>query len=283
MNGAEEKRLSRLVFLGTGTSQGVPIIGCHCAVCDSSDARDRRLRTSVALEGLTTRVVIDTGPDFRTQMLREGFTRLDAIVYTHEHKDHLAGMDDVRPFNYLQNKAMTLHASSRVETALRRDFHYAFEEHRHGGVPNVNIAPVTDEQPFKTGELTWMPIPVTHGKLPIHGFKVDNLAYITDASAISERAMSLLQDLEVLVLNALRPQPHYSHFSLSEALDVAQTLNANRTYLTHLSHLMGPHLEVGQALPEGVRLAHDGLVLERLETGVWQEKLSDWAQNANVL
>ncbi|MEC8663223.1 MAG: MBL fold metallo-hydrolase [Bacteroidota bacterium] len=283
MNGAEEKRLSRLVFLGTGTSQGVPIIGCHCAVCDSSDARDRRLRTSVALEGLTTRVVIDTGPDFRTQMLREGFTRLDAIVYTHEHKDHLAGMDDVRPFNYLQNKAMTLHASSRVETALRRDFHYAFEEHRHGGVPNVNIAPVTDEQPFKTGELTWMPIPVTHGKLPIHGFRVDNLAYITDASAISERAMSLLQDLEVLVLNALRPQPHYSHFSLSEALDVAQTLNANRTYLTHLSHLMGPHLEVGQALPEGVRLAHDGLVLERLETGVWQEKLSDWAQNANVL
>ena len=282
MNGAEEKRLSRLVFLGTGTSQGVPIIGCDCAVCDSSDARDRRLRTSVALEGLTTRVVIDTGPDFRTQMLREGFTRLDAIVYTHEHKDHLAGMDDVRPFNYLQNKAMTLHASSRVETALRRDFHYAFEEHRHGGVPNVNIAPVEDEQPFKIGELTWMPIPVTHGKLPIHGFRVDNLAYITDASAISERAMSLLQDLEVLVLNALRPQPHYSHFSLSEALDVAQTLNANRTYLTHLSHLMGPHLEVGQALPEGVRLAHDGLVLERLETGVWQEKLSDWAQNANA-
>ena len=282
MNGAEEKRLSRLVFLGTGTSQGVPIIGCDCAVCDSSDARDRRLRTSVALEGLTTRVVIDTGPDFRTQMLREGFTRLDAIVYTHEHKDHLAGMDDVRPFNYLQNKAMTLHASSRVETALRRDFHYAFEEHRHGGVPNVNIAPVADEQPFTTGELTWMPIPVTHGKLPIHGFRVDNLAYITDASAISERAMSLLQDLEVLVLNALRPQPHYSHFSLSEALDVAQTLNANRTYLTHLSHLMGPHLEVGQALPEGVRLAHDGLVLERLETGVWQEKLSDWAQNANA-
>lgn len=282
MNGAEEKRLSRLVFLGTGTSQGVPIIGCDCAVCSSSDPRDRRLRTSVALEGAKTRVVIDTGPDFRTQMLREGFTRLDAIVYTHEHKDHLAGMDDVRPFNYLQNKAMTLHASSRVETALRRDFHYAFEEHRHGGVPNVNIVPVADEQPFKTGELTWMPIPVTHGKLPIHGFRVDNLAYITDASAISERAISLLQDLEVLVLNALRPQPHYSHFSLSEALDVAQTLNANRTYLTHLSHLMGPHLEIGQALPEGVRLAHDGLVLERLETGVWQEKLSDWAQNANA-
>lgn len=282
MNGAEEKRLSRLVFLGTGTSQGVPIIGCDCAVCASSDARDQRLRTSVALESHKTRVVIDTGPDFRMQMLREGITRLDAVVYTHEHKDHLAGMDDVRPFNYLQNKAMTLHASSRVESALRRDFHYAFEEHRHGGVPNVDIVPVVDEQPFTTGEMTWMPIPVTHGELPIHGFRVDNLAYITDASAISERSMSLLQGLEVLVLNALRPEPHYSHFSLPEALEVAQTVNANRTYLTHLSHLMGPHLEVDQALPEGVRLAHDGLVLERLETGAWQEKRSEWARNANA-
>ena len=283
MNGAEEKRLSRLVFLGTGTSQGVPIIGCDCAVCVSSEAKDRRLRTSVALEGPSTRVVIDTGPDFRTQMLREGFTRLDAVVYTHEHKDHLAGMDDVRPFNYLQKKAMTLHASSRVETALRRDFHYAFEGHRHGGVPNVDIAPVVDEQPFTTGELSWMPIPVTHGKLPIHGFRVDDLAYITDASAISESSMLLLQGLEVLVLNALRPQPHYSHFSLSEALEVAQTVNAKQTYLTHLSHLMGPHLEVGQALPEGVRLAHDGLVLERLANGVWQEKMSDWTRNACAL
>ena len=260
----------------------MPIIGCECAVCVSSDSRDQRLRTSVALEGPTTRVVIDTGPDFRTQMLREGFTRLDAVVYTHEHKDHLAGMDDVRPFNYLQNNAMTLHASSRVETALRRDFHYAFEEHRHGGVPNVDIAPVVDEQPFTAGKLTWMPIPVTHGKLPIHGFRVDNLAYITDASAISERAMSLLQDLEVLVINALRPQPHYSHFSLSEALEVAQIVNAKKTYLTHLSHLMGSHLEVDQALPEGVRLAHDGLVLERQASGAWQEKMSDWVRNANA-
>ena len=282
MNGAEEKRLSRLVFLGTGTSQGVPIIGCDCEVCASSDARDQRLRTSVVLEGPKTRVVIDTGPDFRTQMLREGFTRLDAVVYTHEHKDHLAGMDDVRPFNYLQNGAMTLHASSRVETALRRDFHYAFEEHRQGGVPNVAIAPVVNETPFVAGGMTWTPIPVMHGKLSIHGYRVDNVAYITDANAISEHSMSLLQGLEVLVLNALRPQPHCSHFSLSEALEVAQTVNANRTYLTHLSHLMGPHLEVGQVLPEGVRLAHDGLVLERLETGTWQEKLSDWAQHANV-
>lgn len=280
MNGAEVKRLSRLVFLGTGTSQGVPIIGCDCLVCASSDVRDRRLRTSVALEGSNTRVVIDTGPDFRTQMLREGFTRLDAIVYTHEHKDHLAGMDDIRPFNYLQDKAMTLHASSRVETALRRDFHYAFEEHRHGGVPNVDIEPVVDEQPFMAGDLTWIPVPVMHGKLPIHGFRIDNVAYITDASVISEHSMSLLQGLEVLVLNALRPQPHYSHFSLSEALEVAQTLNANRTYLTHLSHLMGPHLEVGKALPEGVHLAHDGLVLERSDSGEWNERISNWVHNA---
>lgn len=279
MNGAEEKRLSRMVFLGTGTSQGVPIIGCDCAVCQSSDHRDLRFRTSVALEGPNSRVVIDTGPDFRMQMLREGFRQLDAIVYTHEHKDHLAGMDDVRPFNYMQNTAMTLRASSRVEEALRRDFHYAFEEHRHGGVPNVNIAPIRDETPFVAGGMTWMPIPVMHGELPIHGFRVDDVAYITDASAISERSISLLDGLEVLVLNALRPQSHYSHFSLPEALEVAQAVNANRTYFTHLSHLMGTHSDVDQALPEGVRLAYDGLVLEKTESGEWKEQVSDWVRN----
>lgn len=276
MNGAEEKRLSRMVFLGTGTSQGVPIIGCACSVCSSSDHRDQRLRTSVALEGANARVVIDTGPDFRLQMLREGFTSLDAVVYTHEHKDHLAGMDDVRPFNHLQNKAMALRASSRVEVALRRDFHYAFEERRHGGVPNVVIHPVRDGQPFEEGHMTWTPIPVTHGELPIHGFRVDNVAYITDASAISEDSMTLLEGLEVLVLNALRPNPHYSHFSLPEALEVAQKVNADQTYFTHLSHLMGTHDEVEGKLPAGVHLAHDGLVLTRTSSGTWQAGMSDW-------
>ena len=152
MNGAEVKRLSRLVFLGTGTSQGVPIIGCDCRVCTSSDPRDRRLRTSVLLESEESRVCIDTGPDFRTQMLREGIVSLDAVVYTHEHKDHLAGMDDIRPFNYLQKQTLTLHASEAVEGALRRDFHYAFDEHKHGGVPDVRVSRITDDDEFEAEE-----------------------------------------------------------------------------------------------------------------------------------
>ncbi len=275
MNGAEVKRLSRLVFLGTGTSQGVPIIGCDCEVCTSSDPRDQRLRTSVALESPSSRVVIDTGPDFRAQMLREGVCHLDAVVYTHEHKDHLAGMDDVRPFNYLQKRAMTLHASDRVEEALRRDFHYAFDEFKHGGVPDVHVSRIEDHQPFEAGGMHWHPLLIMHGKLPIHGFRVDNVAYITDASHISDETLAQLQGLEVLVLNALRPQPHYSHFSLPEALEVAQRIGAKRTYFTHLSHLMGRHVQAEASLPAGIRLAHDGLTLVR-EADVWTEVSSPW-------
>lgn len=277
MNGAEVRRLSRLVFLGTGTSQGVPIIGCSCAVCSSTDRRDHRLRTSVAMEGKGTRVVVDTGPDFRAQMLREGVTSLDGVVYTHEHKDHLAGMDDVRPFNYLQKRAMTLHASESVEVALRRDFHYAFDENKHGGVPDVHIARVHDFERFELGGLEWEPLPIFHGSLAIHGYRVEDLAYITDANAIPERSLERLQGLEVLVLNALRPEPHYSHFSLPEALEVAALVGAKHTYLTHISHLMGRHEEVENNLPDGVSLAYDGLVLERTAEG-WCERQSPWVQ-----
>ncbi len=275
MNGAAVKRLSRLVFLGTGTSQGVPIIGCDCEVCVSQDVRDERLRTSVAMESDASRVVIDTGPDFRTQMLREGFCSLDAIVYTHEHKDHLAGMDDVRPFNYLQKRTMPLHASERVEEALRRDFHYAFDDAKHGGVPDVHIVRLHDRAPFQAGQMTWHPLPIMHGTLPIHGFRVDDVAYLTDASAIGEATKHALQGLEILVLNALRPQPHYSHFSLPEALEVAAEVGAKRTYLTHVSHLMGRHAVVNEQLPKSVRLAHDGLTLVRQEAG-WKEVPSGW-------
>lgn len=275
MNGAAVKRLSRLVFLGTGTSQGVPIIGCDCEVCVSQDVRDERLRTSVAMESDASRVVIDTGPDFRTQMLREGFRSLDAIVYTHEHKDHLAGMDDVRPFNYLQKRTMPLHASERVEEALRRDFHYAFDDAKHGGVPDVHIVRLHDRAPFQAGQMTWHPLPIMHGTLPIHGFRVDDVAYLTDASAIGEATKHALQGLEILVLNALRPQPHYSHFSLPEALEVAAEVGAKRTYLTHVSHLMGRHAVVNEQLPKSVRLAHDGLTLVRQEAG-WKEVPSGW-------
>ena len=275
MNGAEVKRLSRLVFLGTGTSQGVPIIGCHCEVCASMDSKDERLRASVVLESESSRVVIDTGPDFRIQMLREGFESLDAIVYTHEHKDHLAGMDDIRPFNYLQKQAMTVHASNRVEKALRRDFHYAFEKLKHGGVPDVHVSRIQDGESFMAGQMSWYPLSVMHGQLPIHGFRVDNVAYVTDASAISEKTRNEMHGLEVLVLNALRPRNHYSHFSLSEALDVAEAVGAKITYLTHISHLMGIHSIVEQDLPQGVRLAYDGLSLAR-KGGEWREQHASW-------
>ncbi|MEC8402028.1 MAG: MBL fold metallo-hydrolase [Bacteroidota bacterium] len=278
MNGAEEKSLSRLVFLGTGTSQGVPIIGCDCPVCTSSDPRDRRLRTSVLLESEESRVCIDTGPDFRTQMLREGIVSLDAVVYTHEHKDHLAGMDDIRPFNYLQKQTLTLHASEAVEGALRRDFHYAFDGHKHGGVPDVRVSRITDDDEFEAGGMGWTPLPVMHGSLPIHGFRVDDVAYITDANAIEAATLSKMEGVEVLVLNALRPTPHYSHFSLSEALDVAEQVGAKRTYLTHVSHLMGAHEGVEQALPDGVHLAYDGLVLEKKDSG-WHASDSKWRSN----
>ena len=275
MNGAEEKSLTRLVFLGTGTSQGVPIIGCHCGVCRSANPRDHRLRSSVALEGKGTRVVVDTGPDFRTQMLREQFESLDAVVYTHEHKDHLAGMDDVRPFNYIQKSAMTLHASADVETALHRDFHYAFAENKHGGVPDVLVKKVADYESFVAGGMTWEPLPVMHGKLPIHGYRIEDIAYITDANAIPDETLARMEGLSVLILNALRPTPHYSHFSLPEALEVAKRIGAQKTYLTHLSHLMGCHDDVSVSLPSGVHLAFDGLALERGDSG-WEERCSPW-------
>ncbi len=271
----EVESLNRLVFLGTGTSQGVPVIGCPCEVCRSNDARDQRLRTSVMMESASTRLVVDTGPDFRMQMLREGVTKLDGVVYTHEHKDHLAGMDDVRPFNYMQKATLPLHASARVEQALRRDFHYAFEERRHGGVPNVEILPIEDHGTVQVGRLVLSAVPVIHGKLPIHGFVAGDLAYITDASALPASTLSQLQGVEVLILNALRPEPHYSHFNLDQALEVAAQVGAKQTWFTHISHLMGTHETRDATLPAGVGLAYDGLVLTR-EGVNWVTSMSAW-------
>ena len=278
MNGSQAGRLSKVVFLGTGTSQGVPVIGCSCEVCLSEDPRNKRLRSSVMFESSTGRAVIDTGPDFRTQMLRERVSRLDAVVYTHEHKDHLAGMDDIRPFNYLQKCAMNIHASPQVEEALRRDFHYAFAPDRHGGVPDIEVIPIVDGQVFRAATLDWMPLPVMHGMLPIHGFRVDNVAYITDASDIPESTMERLQGLEILVLNALRRADHCSHFSLDQAVQAAREIGAVKTVFTHVSHLMGPLTEAEKELPENMHFAFDGLTLSRSESGVWKEGTSAWVQ-----
>jgi phosphoribosyl 1,2-cyclic phosphate phosphodiesterase len=247
-------------FLGTGTSQGVPLIGCTCSVCQSNDARDRRLRCSVLVRHPSAHFVIDSGPDFRQQMLRAGVNRLDALLFTHGHKDHIAGTDDVRAFNYLQKKPMPIYADARVQAALRREFYYAFEDQRYPGIPELHLVDV-DEEPFDLLGVPVIPLPVMHLHLPVLGFRIGPFAYITDANAIPDSTVERLRGVEVLVLNALRKTPHPSHFTLDQALEQVQRIGAERTYLTHLSHQMGLHAEVSSTLPAGVELAYDGLVL----------------------
>ena len=247
-----------LTFLGTGTSQGVPVIGCGCRVCSSTNPRDARLRTSVMLGLGEQRFVIDTGPDFRQQMLRERVQRLDGIVYTHEHKDHVAGMDDVRAFNYIQGKDVRLFATDRVEEALRREFHYAFDGDPYPGVPRVSLHRI-DLRPFRLGGATWWPLPLRHYALPVLGFRVGGLGYVTDANYLEEEAWERLEGVDTLVINALRRAPHPSHFTLDEALEVVERVGPRQAYLIHLSHQMGLHADLSAELPAGVACAYDGL------------------------
>ena len=245
-------------FLGTGTSQGVPIIGCDCEVCQSENPRDQRLRSSLLVKAGGATVVIDTGPDFRQQCLRAGVQTLDAVVFTHEHKDHVAGLDDIRPFNFRSRKDMPVYATERVQVALHREFRYIFEAD-YPGVPRVLLHRIA-EGPFVIGDATWWPLPVMHHRLPVLGFRIGGLAYITDANQLSELALKRLEGVDVLVLNALRRESHLSHFTLEEALEWAFQIGARQTYFTHISHQLGFHESVNAELPEGVALAHDGLV-----------------------
>lgn len=247
-----------VTFLGTGTSMGVPVIACDCDVCKSVDPRDDRLRSSILIETESTTVCIDSGPDFRNQMLRHNVKKLDALVYTHEHKDHTAGMDDVRAYNFILRKSMTLYTSDRVEAALRSDFHYAFADTKYPGVPNISFVRI-EEDTFTVGDIEFLPLPVMHHKLPVLGFRVGDFAYITDANHIPKETWSKLSGVKVLVLNALRKTDHLSHFTLSQAIDIARELDTEKTYLTHISHQMGKHADVIQDLPNGVEIAHDGL------------------------
>ncbi len=251
----------KITFLGTGTSQGVPIIACECAICQSSNLKDKRLRSSVLIETEHTNVVIDTGPDFRQQMLRNKVKKLDAILFTHGHKDHTAGFDDIRGFNFIQQKAMDVYADKLVEVTLKRDFFYAFGEFRYPGVPELNLN-IFDNQSFKVNDLDVMPIQVMHYKLPVFGFRIGNFTYITDANFIAEEEKEKIKGSKVLVLNALRKSEHISHFSLDQAIELAQELGVEQTYFTHLSHQMGFHKEVDAILPKGINLAYDGLMLE---------------------
>jgi phosphoribosyl 1,2-cyclic phosphate phosphodiesterase len=251
----------KVTFLGTGTSQGVPIIACKCAVCTSSDSKDKRLRSSVLIETEQTNIVIDTGPDFRQQMLREDVTRLDAVIFTHGHKDHTAGFDDIRGFNWMQQRPMEVFADMRVEEVLHRDFYYAFEKNAYPGVPKLNLHRISN-RPFMVDGVEVQPIEVRHYKLPVFGFRIGDFTYITDANFISETEKEKIKGSKVLVLNALRKKDHISHFTLQQAIDLARELEVEQAYFTHISHQMGFHQEVNAELPEGMFLAYDGLKVE---------------------
>ena len=250
-----------ITFLGTGTSQGVPIIGCQCPVCTSLDFRDKRLRTSVHLEIAGKSIIIDSGPDFRQQVLRNRIMTLDALVFTHQHKDHVAGMDDVRGFNFKQQKAMPIYARAEVIKQLEREFAYVFAKDKYPGVPQVEVHVINNE-PFDVLGTVWTPIEVMHYKMPVFGYRIGNFTYITDAKYISDQEKEKIKGTEILVLNALQPQEHISHLTLQEALTLAEELQPRMTYLTHLSHRMGLHQEVSQQLPNSVVLAYDGLTIK---------------------
>ena len=247
-----------VTFLGTGTSQGVPVIGCDCDVCRSLDFRDKRLRVSIHLQINNKSIIVDSGPDFRQQVLRERIKRLDALLYTHEHKDHTSGMDDIRAFNFMQHIDMPLYAEQRVINQIKQEFSYIFSGHNYPGIPRVDLYPISEE-PFEVEGVAVTPIRVMHYKLPVLGFRFGNFTYITDANYISEAEKEKISGSDVIVLNALRKEPHISHYSLSEAIALLSELKPKKAYLTHISHLLGLHREVEKEIPDFISLAYDGL------------------------
>ncbi len=249
----------KITFLGTGTSQGVPIINCDCQVCSSLDFRDKRLRCSVHIETEDTHIIIDTGPDFRQQVLRERIPDLDAVLLTHEHKDHIAGLDDIRGYNFSLNKSIDVFGRDQVIERLKIEFPYAFEGN-YVGKPKINTHTLNGK-PFHIGNTKVIPIDGLHGEMPCFGFRINDFTYITDMNQLPETEWPKIAGSKILVLNALHHQPHYSHFTLKEALELAKNLGIKETYFTHMSHHMGLHSSVNAGLPMGVNLAYDGLKL----------------------
>ncbi len=251
----------KATFLGTGTSIGVPVITCDCPVCISPDPHDKRLRTSVMIEvnGLT--FVIDCGPDFRLQMLREKVTNLDAVIFTHEHRDHIAGLDDIRAFNYVLNKKIDIYGTPAVMEAIKTEFPYIFSGSRYFGAPQLTIHNI-DDKPFRINDIEFIPIQVLHEQLPVTGFRIGDFTYITDASYISHEEREKIRGSRVIVLNALRNSKHVSHFSVGEAVELLVDLAPEAGFLTHLSHFVGLHDEVNSRLPDFIKLAYDGLTIE---------------------
>ncbi|WP_439505406.1 MBL fold metallo-hydrolase [Sediminibacterium sp.] len=247
-------------FLGTGTSTGIPMIGCSCPVCVSLNTKDQRLRTSILVESASTRIVIDTTPDFRYQMLRSKTTRLNAVLFTHSHKDHIAGLDDIRAFNFFSGAAMDIYANASTEEAIRRDFYYAFSDTRYPGTPELQMHSIGEEN-FFVGDIEIQPIKVMHHRMPVLGFRMGNFTYITDANYIEATELDKIKGSSVLVLNALRKEKHLSHFTLQEALDIAAIAEVPEVYFTHISHQLGLHDTISAELPAHVKLAYDGLVV----------------------
>lgn len=252
----------KITFLGTGTSQGVPVIGCDCEVCASVDFQDKRLRSSIHVEWQGTSIVVDTGPDFRQQMLANRIKRLDAVLFTHEHKDHTAGLDDIRSFNFLQQMAIPIYARQPVIDQLKQEYAYIFSDSKYPGIPQVALHSIVNK-PFEIIGLPIIPIEVRHHQMPVFGFRFGDFTYITDANDIDNQEMEKIRGSKVLVVNALQRTHHISHFTLQEALDLIAELKPEQAYLTHISHKLGRHRDVKKELPENVHLAWDGLVIEQ--------------------
>jgi phosphoribosyl 1,2-cyclic phosphate phosphodiesterase len=249
-----------ITFLGTGTSSGVPMIGCDCPVCTSADPRDNRLRSSILVRSATTTLVVDSTPDFRYQMLRAGVKQLDGIIFTHPHKDHIAGLDDVRAYNFFSQKPMNIYANEMTQMNIIREFPYAFAETRYPGVPEIIINSI-DQEAFMVGDIEVVPITVWHMRMPVLGFRFGNFTYITDANAIDPAEQEKIKGSTHMVLNALRHEKHVSHFTLSEAIAMVQQLGVPNAWFTHISHQLGRHADIEPQLPPGMLLAYDGLTL----------------------
>jgi len=251
----------KITFLGTGTSQGVPVIACPCKVCNSADARDKRLRSSIMIEDKGKVIVIDSGPDFRYQMLGANGKQLDGLVFTHGHKDHMAGRDDIRAFNYVLKRKIDVYASEKVQETMKREFPYVFEDFKYPGIPEINLHTIYNKE-FEVAGIKLLPVEVMHYRIPVFGFRIGDFTYITDANYISEEEKKKVRGSKIIVLNALRREKHVSHYALDEAVEVLMDLNPGKGYLTHVSHQLGLHEEVNNELPENISCAFDGLVLE---------------------
>ena len=247
-----------VTFLGTGTSQGVPIIACNCEVCCSIDTKDKRLRSSILIKSDEANVVIDSGPDFRYQLLREKLKTLDAVVFTHEHKDHIAGLDEVKSFNFFNNMRMPVYATERVQQALKREFAYIFSDDKYPGIPEIDLYTI-DDKPFSVKDITLLPIDALHFKMPVKSYRIKDFTYITDANFISESEKEKIKGSKIIVVNALRREEHVSHFTLQQAIDLMIELKPEKAYLTHISHQLGLHKDVSKELPSFIELAYDGL------------------------